>query len=101
MGPRLAMMLELRVDDLVMRGYDDWIQAADVASVAMEVGGAESAEAIRWLSLQIIRRVVERGLMELGDLDVVGFRKWDLPTRDGLNRVEREWNALGRNPNAW
>jgi hypothetical protein len=102
------MTLKLCIDDLVMRGCDDWIQAAEVASVAIEVGGAQSRDRIRELSLQMIRHVVEQGLMELGDVDVAGeweskegFRKWNLATQEGLGRVEREWNALGRNPNLW
>jgi hypothetical protein len=56
----------------------------------------------------MIRQVVEQGLMELGDVDVAGkwenkegFRKWNLPIQEGLNRVEREWKSLGRNPKLW
>lgn len=102
------MILKLCIDDLLMRGCDDWIQAAEVASVAIEVGGAESADKIRELSLRMIRQVVEQGLMELGDVDVAGewaskegFRKWDLPIQEALNRVAAKWTALGRNPNLW
>ena len=102
------MRLQECIDNLLMRGCDDWIQAAEVASVAIEVGGAESPDQVRELSLELIRHVVEQGLMELGDVDVAGeweskegFRKWDLPIQEGLNRVEREWNALGRNPTLW
>lgn len=36
--------------------------------------------------------------MELGDLSKEGFCMWNLPIEECLNRVEREWNALGRNP---
>ena len=102
------MNLNACINDLVMRGCDDWVDACEVASVAIEVGGAKTQSEIREMSLGLVRIVVQQGLMELGDVDVAGererkdaFRKWDLPIQEGLNRVEHEWNALGRNPTLW
>jgi hypothetical protein len=102
------MKYQMCIDDLLVRGCDDWVDACEVASVAIEVGGAKAESDIRELSLELIRNVVQQGLMELGDVDVAGeweskegFRKWDLPIQESVNRVEREWNALGRNPTLW
>ncbi|MFA4986536.1 MAG: hypothetical protein WC712_08135 [Candidatus Brocadiia bacterium] len=33
--------------------------------------------------------------MEIGELDG-GFRKWDLPDEEALDRVDREWRASQR-----
>ena len=100
--------LQRCIDELLVHGCDDWVQAAEVASIAIEVGEATGQDAIRELSLELIRQVVRQGLMELGDVDVWGaresnwgFRKWDLPLEEGLERVEREWKALRKNPGLW
>lgn len=94
------------IDELLMRGCDDWIQAAEVASVAVEIGHADTPDAIRTMSLQMIRWVVEQHLMELGDVDIEcatseAFRPWTLPATDAVARVEDAWKSLGRNPGLW
>ena len=97
-------------DDLLMRGADDLIQAAEVASIAMQVGGASTPDEMRVLSLQVIREVLAQRLMEIGDAVGVGshptyvyaqveFQTWGLSCEAAMARVEREWKALGRNPN--
>lgn len=94
------MTMQRCVDELLMRGCGDWIDAAEVTSVAKFTGQTEAADSIRDLSLQLIREVVYQGLMEVGDLPKDGRRLelWPLSPEKILERVEREWNALGRNP---
>ena len=88
------------IDDLLMRGCDDWINVAEVTSVAKFMGHARSEGEIQDLSLNLIREVVERCLMEIGDLPDQGRRLnlWPMTPEECLERVEREWKALGRNP---
>jgi len=83
-----------------MRGCDDWVNAAEVTSVAKFTGHAQSEDEIRSVSLKLIREVVQQGLMEIGDLPDEGRRLklWPMTSQECLDRVEREWNALGRNP---
>ena len=97
------MTIQECINDLVMRGCDDWVDACGVASVAIQVGHAQSAEEIRDLSLKMIRDVVQQGLMEVGDLPEQGRRLnlWPMTPQECLSRVEREWKALGRNPTLW
>jgi hypothetical protein len=97
------MTIKQCIDDLVMRGCDDWVDACGVASVAIQIGHAKSAKEIRDLSLKIIHEVVQQGLMESGDLPEEGRRLklWPVKPHECLDRVEREWNALGRNPTLW
>lgn len=91
--------VERCADELIIRGIDDWVDAAEVASIAMNTGGARSPDDIRDLSLRTIRHVVEAGLAEIGEVTVHdGYRKWDMPPEAALERVEREWLALGRGP---
>ncbi len=93
------MRIKRCVEELLQAGYDDWEDAAGVASIAIIEGRVESVDEIRELSLEMIRHVVRQGFMELGELAAgEGFRKWDLPMQECLDRVEHEWKALGRNP---
>ena len=94
------MTIKQCIDDLLMRGCDDWVDASEVAFVAKEIGHAQSAEEIRDLSLKMIREVVQQGLMEIGDLPEEGRRLmlWPMTPQKCLDRVEREWNVLARNP---
>jgi hypothetical protein len=88
------------IDDLLMRGCDDWVDVAEVISVAKFTGHARSAEEVRDLSLKLIREVVQQGLMEIGDLPDQGrcLKLWPIAPQQCLDRMEREWDALGRNP---
>jgi len=97
------MIIKQCIHDLVMRGCDDWVDACGVASIAINIGHAKSVEEIRDLSLKMIREVVQQGLMEIGDLPQNGQRLelWPMTPQECLDRVEREWDALGRNPNLW
>jgi hypothetical protein len=86
------------IDEILMLGLDDWIQASEIASVARTVGGAATEGEVQRLSLDIIRGVIKEGLMAVGDVTTQGFHAWVLSTEEALERIEREWKALGRNP---
>lgn len=93
------MMLQACLEDLLIRGLDDWIQAAEVASVSRTTGGAESDEARRELSLRIIRKLLEDGLVEAGMVgEKEGFIPWGIPVDDAMQRIESEWSATSMGP---
>lgn len=92
------MILIICVNDILVRGLDDWIQASEVDSVARTVGGATTELEAQKLSLEIIRHVIKDGLMEAGDVTGHGFHAWNLSADDAIERIEREWAALGRFP---
>ncbi len=87
------------VEDLVMRGADDWVDAAEVAWVAKSIGQAVDDASIRELSIEVIRHVLDEGLMTIGDVSFDGFSMWELPTDEAIEKVERVWRGLGRAPN--
>jgi hypothetical protein len=64
------MKLQACIDELLKRGLDDWVDASEIAWSAKSVGRAATQEEIRNLSLELIREVVRRGLMKIGDLGV-------------------------------
>jgi hypothetical protein len=92
------MNLNACIEEILNRGLDDWVHAAELVYVTISVGGAVTDAEIRDLSIEILRKVVKEGLMEVGDLTTQGFHAWNLPADEALDRIEREWNSLGRPP---
>ena len=85
------------IDELLIRGCDDFLYLAEAWSVVKFIGGGSPVE-LQELTIDLIRVVVHQRLMEIGDVRKDGFHKWEMPIEESLGRVEREWNALGRNP---
>jgi hypothetical protein len=92
------MKLKACIEDVLDRGLDDWIAITGVASVAKIIGGAVTDDEIRDLSIEIIRNVIQEGLMEVGDVTTDGFHRWALSSDEALKRIEHDWGALGRWP---
>ena len=86
------------VEEVLKRGLEDWIQAAEVASVAKVTGGQRTDLGIQTLALEVVAELVRSRLMKPGDVTEDGFHEWDLEPDDALNRISREWKALGRLP---
>lgn len=80
------------IDELLVRGLDDWIQAAEVASVSRKAGGASSNPDCRALSLRIVRQLLDRGLFEIGLVnELAGFVPWALSVDAIMQRIEGCW----------
>jgi len=91
--------LQPMIEELVMRGADDWVMAAEVAWIAESIGEARCADPIRELSIALIRRVLENELMEIGEVGDGGFFEWGLPIDEAVERADRAWRDLDRVPN--
>ena len=88
------------LDEISVRGIDDWIQASEVQSIAMEFGGADTVEKRRDLSLEIIRTLLREGLVEIGMVYAhEGFVPWLSGVDESMQRIIREWSALPKGPN--
>lgn len=85
------------IDELLVQGADDWVMAADVAWLAKSVGGA-SDEDVPDMAIALIKEVLTRGLMQIGDVTDGGFFEWDMSPEEAADRVSREWRARGRSP---
>ena len=87
------------IANLLLRGLDDWIDAAEVAWVAKSIGGGESYETILDLSLWSIRALLDESLAEVGMVTREhGFVAWDTPPADSMARIEAEWRTKPRGP---
>ena len=89
---------EAMLADLLRSGADDWVMACDVAWVARSMGGAKSPNDVRDLSVELIRELLDRGLMTIGDVTESGFHAWDLIATDAVDRVAARWRKLRREP---
>lgn len=71
-----------------------------VNAVRLDLGSSNPGET-RTMTLRLIRSLLyERG-MQVGHPASDGrhFVAWDLPADQALSRIEKEWSALGRDPN--
>jgi len=71
-----------------------------VDAVRLDLGSTNAVET-RALTLRLVRSLLfERG-MQVGHPAPDGrhFVSWDLPPDQAVSRIERDWSALGREPN--
>jgi hypothetical protein len=92
------MEIESMLNELLTDGADDWLMALDVAWVAKSMGGARNANAIRELSMRLIRELIVRELAIVGDVDEHGFQPWSLDISETLDQIGRRWASLSREP---
>jgi hypothetical protein len=92
------MANEPLIDELLIRGADDWITASEVAWIAKSKGEAGTEESITELSVGLIRAVLLSGLMEAGDVTDAGFFAWETASAESAARIERAWKELGHLP---
>jgi hypothetical protein len=86
------------LDNLVLRGSDDWIMAADVAWIVKSANVTSSDDEIRKLSVNLVREALGRELVTIGDVTEEGFRPWDVDIDNAIQKVDRSWAELGRSP---
>ena len=84
--------------EILIRGLDDWIQAAEVASVARTVGGAKTNDEVRALSLSVVRDLLQHELMEPGTVEGRTFTPWSVSVRNAMLRIEAEWPSSKESP---
>jgi hypothetical protein len=77
-------------EQVLVRGLDDWVYAADVYGIAAGSGLAEPS-AIRELSLGLTSEILVEGLMVAGEVDGTGHRPWEMSTGDAIVRITEDW----------
>jgi hypothetical protein len=78
------------VEDVVARGVDDWVSAAEVFDVASRSGVSEQPT-LRALSVGLIAEVLVRGWMVPGELADSGFARWECSTAEAVARIAQDW----------
>ncbi|MBI3706094.1 MAG: hypothetical protein HY246_00115 [Proteobacteria bacterium] len=90
-----------RIDEIVKDCMEiaesDYVGLWDVVSIIRDDLGLHDNE-LREKSLEVVRGLLERGLYP-GDYLKTGFRFWeDMSIGRVLARIDREWKALGQDP---
>lgn len=85
-------MLNKCVDELLLRGQEDWVSVWDILDVVRNIAKAESGSKEREASLKVIRILLESGWMAIGEVSGGRFEKWDLDPKAAINRVASTWN---------
>jgi hypothetical protein len=86
------------VTEVLKRGLDDWIQAAEVASVVQSAATQPTSADIRRVALEVIEDLVRGDFMRAGDVTSEGFIEWPVTSAEAIQRITSEWNALSRSP---
>ena len=77
---------------------DDWIGLWAIAWMVRHDHAKANASEVRKLTMRLVRMMMESGLVVGGFCDK-SFVPWpDQGTASVIRRIEREWNALGRDP---
>ena len=92
------MDTEAMLNEILVWGVDDAIPDSVVEEVTEAIGHASTPDEYREFSLKFIRELLEAQIIEVGDWGYYGFESWGLPIEDTLERIGREWRALGSTP---
>jgi hypothetical protein len=92
------MKLEKCLDEILKRGADDWVDAAEVVFVVRSLCAPKTDADARQLSIDAVRELVNRDLASIGDIDKNGFHEWNDPIDQALRKIQDQWVALTRDP---
>jgi hypothetical protein len=79
------------VENLLVRGVDDWIHVSEVVQVSRRSGLTER-EGLRALALGLMTEMMARQLMVPGDVDEFGFQPWPSTIGDWIQRIVETWD---------
>lgn len=74
-----------------------WLVVAVVRNVRARIATVDDAD-LRRSVLELVREALRRRLLIAGSIEERGFDPWHLSPDDAIERLEREWDALGRDP---
>lgn len=93
------MSIDEIVDEYMKESEVDYICLWMLAREARDELGATTTEQTISVTLELVRRLYDRGLRP-GDYWGGDFDYWpDMGCQAALDRIEREWVALGHDPN--
>jgi hypothetical protein len=104
------MMAEPGVTDLnrdeqeLLKGaLEDWVGLWRFVRKVRDRQPEASVDDVRQLTMGMVRKLVGQGYVRVGDVGTPapGFWPWPEDEQGAFARIEREWQALGRDPNLW
>jgi hypothetical protein len=83
------------IEELLVRGLDDWMLLAEVAEVVSEETLTQGEDLVKAV-IDVLHTMIESKLVVIGSMDQNGFTPWDESIEVSLTRVRREWQPPGR-----
>jgi hypothetical protein len=89
------------LEQLVEECQVDHVGLWEIVRAVQDDLGSATAEETRELSMGFVRCLLKERGMLVGHPAPDGrdFLSWGLPADQAISRIEREWSALGRDPN--
>ena len=85
------MKIQYIINDILIRGLDDWIQAAEICSVVLHYERALNDVELRNYSLRVVNFLIAEDWMQVGDVFESGFVAWGLSSEQTMARIEANW----------
>jgi hypothetical protein len=82
------------IDELLLRGLDDWLQLAEVVFVVGSADPALSKDEKKVRTLEVVSEMLDGGLVEAGDVTADGFVSWRLSPTMAINTIIDRWSRL-------
>jgi hypothetical protein len=97
------MLAEELLEDFVEEGREDHVGLWEIVRAVREDLEVSNDDEVRRVTLDLVEQLLRRYGMEAGRPmpDWRGFLPWRLSPDEAVRRIEREWVALGREPNLW
>jgi hypothetical protein len=88
------------LDSLIEECHEDHVGLWRIVNAVRFDLGSTNPLDTRALTLRLVRSLLQEHGIQVGQPAPDGrhFIPWDLPTDQALNRIEKEWSALGREP---
>ena len=90
-------------DDYIIEGTEDYVGLWQIIGRFRRKFPQANPQEIKLMTLETTRGILETGFMEIGMFEYVDqnnleYQIWNLDIESIINRIEREWDELGRIP---
>jgi len=89
--------------DILLSCEDDYTRLDEIIYDVKKFFNVTSAQEIQNKTLEVIKDLLGLGFIEVsettGGKDGEGFNPWNLSPKESIDRIKKEWDALGREPN--
>lgn len=87
-------------DRVLLESCEDYVGLWSIIWCLREIEKESDPTKIRLQAIKIIGELLEAGLVQCGTFSENGnFEIWQLDASTIISRIEKEWDALGREPN--
>ena len=91
-------------NDLIIEGMEDYVGLWEIIHEFHVKYPNKSQEEVQLMTLEALQEILETGFMKIGMFEYIDeknleYQVWELDINNSIQRVEKEWNELRREPN--